>query len=77
MVLLWLSEELPANLSCAVCLQSSLPSQRSQGDLHVQLIYKPYEDDEESSDAYTERESFVVAPQEAAITDVKSAAGGQ
>ncbi len=57
------------------CLQSSLPSQRSQGDLHLQLNYKPYEDDEESHDAYKERESFAVARQEAAITDVKSAAG--
>ena len=59
------------------CLQSSLPSQRSQGDLHMQLIYKPYEDDEESHDAYKERESFAVARQEAAITDVKSAAGAE
>lgn len=58
------------------CLpQSSLPSLRNQGDLHVQLIYKPYEDDEVAHDAYRERESFAVARQEAAITDVKSAAG--
>lgn len=41
----------------------------------MQLIYKPYEDDEVAHDAYRERESFAVARQEAAITDVKSAAG--
>lgn len=66
---------LPPGLTREVCLQSSIPSQRSQGELHLQLIYKPYEDDEEAHDAYRERESFVVARQEAAITDVKSAAG--
>lgn len=72
------NSDLTNMLRCSLsCLQSSLPSQRSQGDLHVQLIYKPYEDDEESHDAYKERESFAVARQEAAITDVKSAAGAQ
>ena len=50
-------------------------SQRNQGELQLQLNYKPYEDDEEVHDAYSDRESFAVAQQEAAITDVKSAAG--
>ena len=70
------NSDLTNMLRCSLLrLQSSLPSQRSQGDLNVQLIYKPYEDDEESSDAYKERESFAVARQEATITDVRSAAG--
>ena len=60
---------------CTLTLQSSLPSQRNQGELQLQLNYKPYEDDEEVHDAYSDRESFAVAQQEAAITDVKSAAG--
>ena len=60
-----------------VDVQSSLPGQRGQGELHVQLIYKPFEDEEEetNSTAYQQAESFAAAAQDRTITDVRSAAG--
>lgn len=61
-----------------VDVQSSLPGQRGQGELHVQLIYKPFEDEEETeteSTAYQQAEAFAAAAQDQTITDVRSAAG--
>lgn len=57
-------------------MQSSLPGQRGQGELHLQLIYKPFEDEEDETDnMYKQAEVFALARQEQTITDVKSAAG--
>jgi hypothetical protein len=57
-------------------MQSSLPGQRGQGELHVQLIYKPYEDEEDEADnMYKQAEVYALARQEQTITDVRSAAG--
>ncbi len=59
-------------------MQSSVPGQRGQGELHVQLIYKPFEDEEEETDStYQQAEAFAAASQDQNITDVRSAAGAQ
>ncbi|EIE26036.1 hypothetical protein COCSUDRAFT_61028 [Coccomyxa subellipsoidea C-169] len=56
-------------------VQSSVPGQRGQGELHVQLIYKPFEDEEEETDStYQQAEAFAAASQDQNITDVRSAA---
>lgn len=57
-------------------MQSSIPGQRGQGELHVQLIYKPFEDEEEEKDnVYQQAEAFAASVQGETITDVRSAAG--
>ncbi|CAL8470275.1 g9817 [Coccomyxa elongata] len=56
-------------------VQSSIPGQRGQGELHVQLIYKPFEDEEEETDnVYQQAEAFAASVQGETITDVRSAA---
>lgn len=42
----------------------------------MQLIYKPFEDEEDETDeVYRQAEAFAAVRQDQAITDVKSAAG--
>ena len=53
--------------------QSSAAGHRRQGEVQVQLIYKPYEDDEEEDEA--EPEPYELLVEEQNITDIKSAAG--
>jgi hypothetical protein len=66
---------------CYCCdVQSSIPGQRGQGELKLQLVYKAFEDDEASSagrasGAASEAEAFALLRQDSGITDVKSAAG--
>ena len=57
----------------AAAAQSSAAGHRRQGEVQVQLIYKPYEDDEEEDEA--EPEPYELLVEEQNITDIKSAAG--
>ncbi len=56
-------------------VQAPFTGDTGQGELHLGLVYKPFEDDEEEDPSYAEAEEFVKI-QEPFITDVKSAAGG-
>lgn len=47
---------------------------KAEGELHLQLMYKPFVDDEGEIDQ-REAEALVMMLQEQVITDVKSAAG--
>ena len=58
---------------CTV-LQPWTPGKKTEGQLHVKLTYKPFEDDESNS-GYREAEAYALMLQEQAITDIKSAAG--
>ena len=55
--------------------QPYTPGLRAEGELHLQLTYKPFEDDEHESEV-REAEAYAQKLQEQAITDIKSAAGG-
>ena len=57
-----------------VVLQPVTPGQKAEGQLHLKLTYKPFEDDEKDT-GYREAEAFALMLQEQAITDIKSAAG--
>ena len=67
---------------CPLRAQSSIPGQRGQGELHLQLIYKAFEDDDDarsssagSAGSAADAEAFAFARADSAITDVRSAAG--
>ena len=53
--------------------QASASGHRRQGELQVQLIYKPFEDEEEEKPG--EPEPYELLLEEENITDIKSAAG--
>ena len=60
-----------------------MPGQRGQGELHLQLIYKAFEDDDDarssagSAGSAVDAEAFAFARADSAITDVRSAAGAR
>ena len=47
---------------------------RPEGELHLQLEYKPFEDDDYDS-GYREADAYATLAEDQSITDVKSAAG--
>lgn len=55
-------------------MQPWAPGSRAEGELRVELTYKPFEDDETDT-GYREAEAYALMLQEQAITDIKSAAG--
>ena len=55
-------------------LQGSYPSSKAQGELHLQLVYKAFEEDE-ADVGYREAEVFAGLTKGKVITDIKSAAG--
>ena len=57
-----------------IVLQPWTTGKKPEGQLHVKLTYKPFEDDESNS-SYREAEAYALMLQEQAITDIKSAAG--
>ncbi|KAK9822688.1 hypothetical protein WJX81_000906 [Elliptochloris bilobata] len=59
-------------MSAWLPVQSSAAGRRRQGEVHVQLIYKPFEDDEEEE--LGEPEPYELLVEEQSITDIKSAA---
>lgn len=56
-------------------LQSWVSGRKSEGQLHLKMTYKPFEDDESDTAGYQEAEAYALLLQEQAITDIKSAAG--
>lgn len=57
-------------------MQPWTPGLKAEGELHLKLTYKPFEDDETDA-GYREAEAYALMLQEQAITDIKSAAGVQ
>ena len=55
-------------------LQGRWPGSKAQGELHLQLVYKAFEEDE-ADVGYREAEAFAGLSNGKVITDVKSAAG--
>ena len=55
-------------------LQGRWPASKAQGELHLQLVYKAFEEDE-ADVGYREAEAFAGLAKGKVITDVKSAAG--
>ena len=55
-------------------MQASRPHFLAQGELKLQVQYKPFEDDEVDA-GYREAEAYADMLQEQSISDVKSAAG--
>ncbi|KAK9809249.1 hypothetical protein WJX72_012084 [[Myrmecia] bisecta] len=49
------------------------PNRRAQGELHMEITYKPFEDDDYDG-GYREAEAYALMMQQQAITDIKSAA---
>ncbi|KAL0042532.1 hypothetical protein WJX79_002601 [Trebouxia sp. C0005] len=54
-------------------VQPSASGIKASGDLHLEVTYKPFEDDDTDS-GYREAEAYALLLQQQAITDVKSAA---
>ena len=58
-----------------MAVQPYTPGMRAEGQLHLKMTYKPFEDDETDTGGYREAEAYALMLQEQAITDIKSAAG--
>ena len=56
-------------------MQPLVPGGKSEGQVHLKMTYKPFEDDESDTAGYQEAEAYALLLQEQAITDIKSAAG--
>eukprot|EP00884_Botryococcus_braunii_P009554 jgi/Botrbrau1/185/Bobra.0022s0165.1 len=57
-------------VACSV----AVPRAGNPGELHLHLVYKPFEDDEEEDEAYSEADYYARTIDQPFITDVKSAA---
>ena len=66
--------ESQAGLITLCVLQNTWPGAKAQGELHLQLVYKAFEEDE-ADVGYREAEAFAGLTRGRGITDVKSAAG--